>query len=77
MKVRRPSTRRNRILERRAIPAGSYYSDVYAQFPAAVLSLLKAAVVLLPDSTRSGATPSAAVPRTNATGSGRPGRIMW
>ena len=55
-----------------AIPAGIYYSDVYAQFPAAVLSLLKAAVVLLPDSTAEDTTPAAAVPRTNATGYGRP-----
>ena len=46
-----------------AIPAGLYYSDVYAQYPAVILFLLAAAVVLLPDSTKSGATSSAAVPQ--------------
>ena len=46
-----------------AIPAGIYYSDVYAQYPAAILFLLAAAVVLLPDSAKSSATPSAAVPQ--------------
>ena len=46
-----------------AIPAGLYYSDVYAQYPAAILFLLAAAVVLLPDSTAEDATPSAAVPQ--------------
>ncbi len=46
-----------------AIPAGIYYSDVYAQYPAAILFLLAAAVVLLPESTKSGATPAAAVPQ--------------
>ena len=46
-----------------AIPAGLYYSDVYAQYPAAILFLLAAAVVLLPDSTAEDVTPSAAVPQ--------------
>ena len=46
-----------------AIPAGIYYSDVYAQYPAAILFLLAAAVVLLPASTESAATPPAAVPQ--------------
>ena len=46
-----------------AIPAGLYYSDVYAQYPAVILFLLAAAVVLLPDSTAEDATSSAAVPQ--------------
>ena len=46
-----------------AIPAGIYYSGVYVQYPAAILFLLAAAVVLLPDSTAEHTTPAAAVPQ--------------
>ncbi len=56
-----------------AIPAGIYYSDVYPQYPAAILFLLAAAAVLLPDSTAEDATPSVAVPQDERAAYGRPG----
>ncbi len=45
-----------------AIAAGIYYSDVFAQYPAALLFLLATAVVFLPNSTKQGVTSSPPVP---------------